>query len=789
MGVTVRSMAEDSGPLLGRSVVRLSSERHVRGGGRFTSDVHHHGQRHVAILRSPHAHARIRSIDTKAAAMLPGVDLVVTGADTTADTEPLFLLWDLPGQRGCATRCLAHGTVRWVGEGVAAVVAVDRATAEDALELIEVDYEPLAAVMTPAEATAAGSPVLYEDWPDNTAHVNQWVGGDVAAAFERADIVVTETFHSGRMYGLPLEARAVSAVADSDGLTVWTSTQSPHQVRRSIAESLGLPQHQVRVIAPDVGGGFGTKGAPYGEDTLVAYLARRTGRPVIWVEDRAEAVVASAHARDIAFTVEMGFLADGTISGLRARGVADLGGAVSSAGMCAPWASGATMPGPYKIADVDIEMRAVVTNKAPLGAFRGVGQAEGNFPLERAIELGARRLGLDPAEVRRRNLVDTMPYFVATGLLLDSGDYPALLQQVLDRFDWDGTQRRCAEARAEGRLLGAGLACYAEATNFGPSRIITAIGTSEAGFDTTTIRIEPDGRVRVLMSMTPMGNGVETTVAQTVADTLGVPLDDVAVITGDTWAAPFRGYASGGSAGAGIGGSSALVAAGKAKEKTVAIAAHLLEAAPGDLEVSGGRFSVRGTPTRSVTMGDVARAAYLTLDLPEGMEPGLEVIGSYDPLSVAFSYGAVAVLVEVCRETGRVHLHRVVFGHDCGTVLNPAIVEGQIEGGVAQGIGAALYEAIPYDESGQPKVALLLDYPLPLAPDVPVIEQLHTETPSPLSLNGAKGVGESGTIPTPAAVANAVAAALGADAPPLTSVPVRPEWILEALEDLDLPQP
>jgi carbon-monoxide dehydrogenase large subunit len=788
MGVTTRS-TEEAGPLLGRSVTRLASERHVRGRGRFTADIHHHGQRHVAILRSPHAHARIRSIDTKAAAALPGVDLVVTGADTAADTEPLFLLWDVPGQRPCGTRCLAHGTVRWVGEGVAAVVAADRATAEDALELIEVDYEPLPVVLSPADALAEGSPVLYEDWPDNTAHVNQWAGGDAAAALERADVVVTETFHSGRMYGLPLEGRAVSAVADGDTLTVWSSTQSPHQVRRSVAESLRLPQHQVRVITPDIGGGFGLKGAPYGEDTLVAYLARRTGRPVVWVEDRAETVVASSHARDITFTVEMGFLADGTISGLRARGVADLGGAVGSAGMCAPWASGATMPGPYKIADVDIEMRAVVTNKAPLGAFRGVGQAEGNFPLERAIEIGARRLGLDPAEVRRKNLVDTMPYFVATGLLLDSGDYPALLQMVLERFDWEGTQRRCAEARAEGRLLGAGLACYAEATNFGPSKIITAIGTTEAGFDTTTIRIEPDGCVRVLMSMTSMGSGVETTVAQTVADTLGVALDDVAVVNGDTWAAPFRGYATGGSAGAGIGGSSALVAAGKAREKTVAIAAHLLEAAPGDLEVAAGRFSVRGTPTRAVTMGDVAQAAYVTLNLPDGMEPGLELTGAYDPVSVAFSYGAVAVLAEVCRDTGRVHLHRILFGHDCGTVLNPAIVEGQIDGGVAQGIGTALYESIPYDESGQPKVALMLDYPVPLAPDVPTIEQLHTESPSPLSLNGAKGVGESGTIPTPAAVANAVAAALGPDAPPITAVPIRPEWILDVLEGLDLPRP
>jgi carbon-monoxide dehydrogenase large subunit len=780
MGVTQRDQ-----PAVGQRIPALGSDRHVRGQGRFVPDLHVHGERHVAILRSPHAHARIRAIDTKAAAALPGVDLVVTGEDTAADTTPLFLLWNLPGQRSSQTRCLADGVVRWAGEGVAAVVAVDRGTAEDALELIEVDYEPLPAITTTAQALAPGCPVLYDDWPDNVAHTNAWAGGDAAAALDRADLVVTETFSSGRMHGFPLETRSVVAAPEGDSLTLWTSTQSPHQVRRCVAESLALPQHRIRVVVPDVGGGFGLKGAPYGEEPLIAYLARRAGRPVRWTEDRAEAVLASAHARDIAFTVEMGFMADGTISGMRARGVADLGGAVGSAGMCAPWASGATLPGPYKIADVDVEMRAVVTNKAPLGAFRGVGQAEGNFALERAIDTGAARLGLDGAEIRRRNLIDSMPYLIATGLPLDSGDYPRLFEMVLEKFDWEGTQRLCREARAQGRLLGAGLACYTEATNFGPSKIITAVGTSEGGMDTTTVRIEPDGQVRVLMSMTPMGQGVETVVAQTVADTLGLGLDDVSVVTGDTVSAPFRGYASGGSAGAGIGGSSALVAAGKARQKAMTIAAHLLEAAEDDLELADGTFSVKGTPAASVSMGDVARAAYLSNNLPDGMEPGLEVTGAFDPMMVAFSYGTVAVLAEVCPGTGRVDLHRIVFGHDCGTVLNPAIVEGQIEGGVAQGIGTALYEAIPYDSDGQPLVALMLDYPVPLAPDMPPLEQIHTETPSPLSLNGAKGVGESGAIPTPGAIVNAVQAALGTGVPPICAIPIRPEWILDALDNLE----
>jgi carbon-monoxide dehydrogenase large subunit len=358
---------------------------------------------------------------------------------------------------------------------------------------------------------------------------------------------------------------------------------------------------------------------------------------------------------------------------------------------------------------------------------------------------------------------------------------------VLERFDWEGTQQRCAEARAAGRLVGAGIACYAEATNFGPSRIITAIGTSEAGFDTTTVRIEPDGAVRVYMSMTPMGQGVETTVAQTVADTLGVSTDMISVVTGDTFSAPFRGYASGGSSGAGIGGSSALVAAGKARQKAITIAAHLLEAAEADIEVAEGRFSVAGSPTVSVSLGDVAVAAYRTLNLPEGMEPGLEATGAYDPVSVAFSYGVVAVQAEVSPDTGKVDLQRIVYGHDCGTVLNPAIVEGQIEGGVAQGIGAALYESVPYDADGQPRIALMLDYPVPLAPDVPPIEQLHIESPTPLALNGAKGVGESGTIATPGAIVNAVQAALGAGFPIIRSVPIRPEWILDALDAQETP--
>jgi aerobic carbon-monoxide dehydrogenase large subunit len=769
---------------LGRPYPNVNSVRHVQGRGRFIADVHLPGERHVAVLRSPVAHARIRAIDVSAAAAVPGVDLVVTGADVVADTEPAGYLWDLPTQRDSQTRCLAHDTVRYVGEAVAAVVAVDRATAEDAAELIEVDYEPLPVVMTISQALADEAPRLYADWPDNVSGTSEWNAGDAAGALAGADLVLRETFRSQRVHALPLEPRGVVATADPDGLTVWTSTQSIHQIRSGLARTLRRPQHRIRVIAPDIGGAFGCKACLFPEETLVGYLATRVGRPVRWMEDRAEAMLATTHARDLEITLELGFTSDGTISGLRSRHVVDCGGAVYATGMSTAWVSGALVSGPYRLSDISIDVAGVVTNKTPTGAYRGYGQPEANFALERMLDLAAARLGIDPAELRRRNLVtpEEMPYLMPTGLPLDSGRYPELLDLVLRTFDWEGTRREVERARADGRLLGAGLACYAETTNFGPSSILTLLGITESGFDTSVVRVEPSGDVRLLTSQTPMGQGVETVLAQTVADALAIPMESVSVVHGDTFSSPFTGYASGGSRAAGVAGSSALLAAGRARDKMRTIAAHLLEANEDDLDLAGGAFSVRGSPSKQVTMADVARAAYLAVNLPEGLEPGIETIATFDPPSVAFSYGVVAALAEVSPDTGQVTLHRLVFGHDCGPQLNPAIVRGQVEGGVVQGIGAALYEEVPYDDQGQPRVALLLDYPVPLAPDVPPITLVHLETPSPFSANGAKGVGESGVIATPAAIANAVQAALPSGSPPIVSLPIRAEWILDTLE-------
>jgi aerobic carbon-monoxide dehydrogenase large subunit len=538
--------------LVGQPLANLNSGRHVEGRGRFIADVHLHGERHVAVLRSTVAHARIVRLDTKAAEGLPGVDLVVTGSDVLAATDPAGYLWDLPGQQDSETRCLAHEVTRYVGEPVAAVVAVDRATAEDAVELIEVDYDPLPVLTTIAAALDPAALKLYPQWPSNVAGTSRWQAGNPGEALAQADVIISETFRTQRVHALPLEPRGVLATPSPEGLTVWTSTQSIHQIRAGLARTLRLPQHRIRVIAPDVGGAFGCKACLFPEETLVGHLALTLGKPVRWIEDRAEAMVATTHARDIEVSLEMGFTSDGTISGLRSRNVVDCGGAVYAIGTSTAWVSGALLTGQYRITDIDIETLGVVTNKTPTGAYRGFGQPEANFAIERALDLAATRLGLDPAEIRRRNMVtpEEMPYFMATGIPLDSGRYPELLDLVLDTFGWEDAKREAAEARRNGRLLGVGLAGYAEATNFGPSAILTALGITESGFDTTGVRVEPSGQVRVLSSQTPMGQGVETVLAQTVADALGLPIDDVSVVHGDTLVAPFTGYASGGSSAA-----------------------------------------------------------------------------------------------------------------------------------------------------------------------------------------------------------------------------------------------
>ncbi len=786
-------MTTEQARYVGTPVRSRNGARFVRGAGRYVDDVHLPRELTLAVLRSPHAHARIVSIDTTRARAADGVLAVATGAELLEAIGPQSYLWELAGQKVGLGRPLAVDKVRHVGEPVVAVVARDQYAAEDALELIDVVYEALPPVNTYEDALATDAVLLHEEWGDNVQVRTAWplaIPGlpeppDAAAALAAAHLVIAETFEIGRMTATPIETRGVVCDYDPAGpsLTIWTSTQSPHQIRQGVAAMLGLAENRIRVIAPDVGGAFGMKAVMYPEEALVPWFALQLRRPVRYMEQRDESFVASTPSRAQRITLELGFDSDGHILGLRSRYLLDLGSAPSTCGAGTGWVTGALLCGPYAVPAIDITGTAVVTNKSPLGAFRGFGQPEANFPMERLLDIAARRLDLDPAELRRRNLVpaEGMPYTNAAGMLLDSGDYTSLLDLAVAHPTYATALAERDAARAEGRLVGLGLSFYNECTNFGPSGVFPLIGITQGGWDATTIVVEPDGRIRVTLGQTPMGQGIETAMAQQAADAFGVDLADVTVQFGDTDSSHYTGYASGASRAAGIGGSSLLVAAGKAKDKLREIAAHLLEAAPQDVEAVDGGFGVPASGTPPVSLARIAHAAYSAANLPAGMEPGLEFLGTFDPVALAFSYGVVIALVEIDAGTGQVKVRRMLVGHDCGNQLNPAIVEGQLIGGVIQGLGTALLESLPYDEHGQPLATSLRDYPLPLAADLPDIEVFHTTTPTPFSLNGAKGVGESGVIASPAAIVNAIQDALPPGAGEITAIPVRPELILEHL--------
>ncbi|HTK67061.1 MAG TPA: xanthine dehydrogenase family protein molybdopterin-binding subunit [Pseudonocardia sp.] len=791
---------------VGTGVRSRNGVRFVRGAGRYTDDVHLPREATLVVLRSPHPHALIVGIDTSAAKAMDGVYAVTTGAELFDHIGPQRYLWDLPGQRTGPGRPVARDRVRHVGEPVAVVVARDQYVAEDALDAIVVEYEPLPVLADVDAALADGATLLHPDWGTNVQVEAAWpavIPGlpeppSADAALNAAHLIVEETFTSARITATSMETRGVVCDYDPSGpsLTIYTSTQSPHQVREGVGAMLGIPEHRIRVIAPDVGGAFGMKAVLYPEEVLVPYFALALRRPVRFAEQRDESFVASTPSRAQRMTLTLGFDTDGRILGLRSRYTIDLGSAPSTCGAGTGWATGALLCGPYAIPAVDIRATAVVTNKTPLGAYRGFGQPEANFPMERLLDIAASKLGVDPVELRRRNLIpaDGFPYTNATGMLIDSGAYQNMLELLEQRPAYVDALRERDEARAAGRHVGVGMAFYNECTNFGPSGVFPLIGIATGGWDATTIAVEPDGTVRVTSSQTPMGQGIETSFAQLAADRLGVGIDDVTIRFGDTASSHYTAYASGASRSAGIGGSSLIVAAEAVLEKMRRIAAHLLEADPDDVELvraapeNGSAptppgFTVRGTSAEPVTFAQVAAAAYQGGGLPEGMAPGLEELGTFDPVSLGFSYGVVAALVELDAVTGQTTVRKLIFGHDCGTQLNPRIVEQQVIGGALQGQGAALTEELPYAD-GLPLAGAFADYLVPLATEIPELDLFHTETPTPFTLNGAKGVGESGVIAAPAAIVNAIQDALGPESTtsaPITAIPVLPERILQAL--------
>ncbi|HVL36815.1 MAG TPA: xanthine dehydrogenase family protein molybdopterin-binding subunit [Burkholderiales bacterium] len=770
------------GAWVGQPLRRREDPALLTGKARYLGDLTRPGMVHAAFVRSPHAHARIRSIDTAEARRLPGVHAVLTGADLPADLGAMPSMLAFEEHRPTPTWALARGRVRYVGEPAALVVADSPYIAEDALELVRVDWEPLPAVASIEAALAPGAPRLYDDWPDNVAARFETAIGDAERALAEADVRLAETFSIQRNFACPLETRGVLAEWDAhrDELVLTTSSQSMHQVRDYLAAMLRLPTHRVRVIVPQVGGGFGGKFHFYAEEAAVALAARAVRRPVRWVEDRLESFVATVHAREQRLEVKLGARRDGTITAITADIAGDLGSMHHTCSMGPVWLTAVMMTNVYRIPNARVRARAVATNKTPLGSYRGWGQPQANFAVERMVDVLAKKLSLDPAEVRRRNFIppEAFPY---TGIFhtFDSGRYAECLDRALATFDYAGWRRRQAEARESGRSVGIGMSFHVENTALGPSRGLNQGGCTQGGYDIARIRMEPSGEVTVYTGLCEMGQGFTNGLAQVCADALGVDRDAVHVVTGDTQVCPYTGYGTGASRSAAVGGASVRKAAGRLRKKIAHIASHMLEASPGDLEFADGRVSIVGVPGRAVTMGQIAEAAYRqVVRLPEDTEPGLEAVAAFDPTAMAWPYGVNLAAVEVDTRLGEVKFLDYVMVHDSGTLLNPLIVEGQIHGGVAQGIAQALYEELAYDEHGQLLTGSFMDFLVPSAAEIPRLRLDHTVTPSPVIPGGTKGVGEGGIIGPMAAVANAISDAVGHE---FNELPVNPERILSAL--------
>jgi len=770
---------------VGRSLPRREDPALLTGNGVYIADLTRPRLLHAAFLRSPYAHARIKSIDPSAALKLPGVHTVLTGWDLPPDLGPMPSMHSFDEHRLTPTWALARERVRYVGEPVAVVAADSPYLAEDALELIQVDWEPLPVIADIETALAPDAPRLYDDWPDNIAAKFATEIGDLDQALSEADIRITERFRLQRSFGCPLETRGVLAEwdANADELVLWTSSQILHQTRDYLAAMLNHPTNRIRIRIPRVGGGFGAKFHFYVEEAAIALLARAARRPVRWIEDRLESFVATVHAREQRIDATLAARADGTIIGIEADIVGNLGSMHHTVSMGPVWLTAVMMTNVYLIENARVRARSVVTNKTPLGSFRGWGQPQANFVVERLIDRLALELDMDPAEVRRRNFIppDRFPY---TGIhhTFDSGRYEDCFDKALGTFDYEGWRRRQTEMRAEGRAVGIGMAFHVENTALGPSRMLNEGLCTQGGYDIARVRMEPNGEVTVYSGLTEMGQGFTNGLAQVCADALGIDPEVVRIVTGDTEACPYTGYGTGASRSASVGGASVRKAAGRLRKKMAGIAAMMLQATPKDLEFAGGRIAIKRRADSYVTMSDVAKAAYhLAINLPEDLEPGLEEIAAFDPPQMAWPYGVNLAAVEVDVATGAVRFLDYAMIHDSGTQLNPMIVEGQIHGGVAQGVGQAIYEQLQYDAEGQLLSGSFMDYMIPGAMEVPHIRVDHTTTPSPIIPGGTKGVGEAAIIGSPSAIVNAIEDALRPYAVKFTELPVTPERILSAL--------
>jgi len=766
---------------IGAPMLRKEDAELITGQGRFVDDIRLPGMLHIAFVRSPLAHATIGAIDTKRALAVPGVQAVFTADDLPFAAGVPCASNPTGDARQPERPVLAKGKVRMLGEPVAVVVADSRAAAADGVEAVEVDYEPLPAVVDAEQALAPDAVLLHEDAPGNLCCSIPYETEGFEDAVKDADVVIRQRIVNQRLTPVAMEPRGVVAhyVPSSDEVLLYTSTQVPHFVRTFVAVVNGVSEAKVRVIAPDVGGGFGSKLQTYAEEfAAVAVSKALGGRPVKWTEGRAENMVATIHGRDQIQDVELYAMNDGTIVGLKVHVIANMGAYLQLLSPTIPHLTLFMAPGVYDIGNYSCRIDCVFTNTTPVDAYRGAGRPEATHLIERMVDLLARRLDLDPAGVRRRNFVREFPYTTATGLAYDSGDYDKSLDHALELVGYDDLREQQRTARADGKLLGIGLATYVEVCGLAPSAVTKAIGVGAPGWESSTIRLHPTGAATVITGTSPHGQGHATSWSQIVESELGIPFESVEVIHGDTAFAPY-GLGTYGSRSLAVGGTSLYLSIQKVKDKARKIAAHLLEAAEDDLEFEAGRFSVKGSPDRVKTIQELIGAAWAADSLPEGVEPVLEATTFFDPPNFTFPFGCHVCVTEVDPETGAVSIVRYVAVDDCGRVINPTIVDGQIVGGIAQSIGQALYEETVYDEDGQLLTGTIVDYLVPGATEIPHIESERTETPSPTNPLGVKGIGEAGTIAASAAIVNSVCDAIDVDH---LDMPLKPERVWRELQ-------
>ncbi len=752
---------------LGTPVKRREDPRLITGQATYIDDMKMLDMLHMSILRSPYGHARINSINTEAARNHPGVVAVYTAEDLKGKVGNVPVAVPLPpfidkgmGRRGP----LAEGKVRFYGDPVAVVIADDKYTARDAVDLIDVDYEPLPAAIDLEKAMQPGAPLLYEEYGTNVALPMHPPTDDIDKVF--ADTVanggkiVKGRLVNQRVAPSPMETRGVIAeYRKSDKmLNVWSSSQIPHLLRNYLAEQMNLLQNKVRVIVPEVGGGFGCKLNIYPEEAIAAFAAMKIGKPVKWIEDRSEAFAATIHGRDQINYVEAATDMNGKIHGFKVHVISDLGSYlqfftdVIAIAFTLPMVDGCyDIPVTYAACDI------VFTNKAPTDAYRGAGRPEATYLIERTLDLVANELGKDPAEVRLVNFVkpESFPHHASAGPVYDTGNYATALEKAMELVDYKKLRQEQKQPRSDNKLLGIGVSSYVEICGLGPK------GTTPFGvFESARMRVEQSGTVTVYTGISPHGQGQETSFAQLVGDEFGIPMENVIIMHGDTDSTP-EGRGTYGSRGTSVGGSAVFNAAQRLKEKMKQIAAHMLEASPEDVTLEGGEFSVAGSPQKSVTFNAVAAAANTSNTLAPGVEPGLETTAFFEPESCTFPFGTHICVVEVDKDTGEAEIIRFVAVDDCGRQLNPMLVQGQVHGGIAQGVGQAMYEGVVYSEDGQLLTASFMDYAMPIAPEFPMLELEHTVTPTPINPLGVKGVGEAGTIGSTPAIAAAVADALG----------------------------